>query len=102
VYGYNGQQIASYNAYGTTYDPAATQAAQANINANARAQAAEVAAATQARMAQLNSVLRTTTLIPGQVFGGLVEISTNGAAGTINVRVNVGGDQHVFAFQISP
>ena len=53
-------------------------------------------------MAQLNHVLRTTTLGPEQVFGGLVEIGTNGAAGIFNVRVKVGGDQHVFTFQISP
>lgn len=102
VYGYGGQQIGSYNAYGTTYNPAQAQAAQAAINAQAQAQSAQVAAATQARMSQINNVLRTTTIGPGQVVGGLVEVSTNGASGVFNVRANVGGEQHVFAFQINP
>lgn len=101
VYGYGGQQLGSYNAYGTTYDPARAQAAQAAINAQAQARSAQVAAETQASMAQLNNVLRTTTLNPGQIVGGLVEVSTNGASGTFNVRANIGGEQHVFSFQIS-
>ena len=102
VYGYGGQQVASYNAYGTTYDPVAAQAAQAAIQTQAQAQAAQVAAETQASMTQLNSVLRTTTIAPGQVYGGVVEVSTNGATGSFAVHVDAGGDQHVFAFQISP
>lgn len=102
IYGYNGQQIGSYNAYGTTYDPIAQQAAQSAITAEAQGQSAENAARAQAQLAQLSAVLRTTTVYPGKTFGGVAEINTNGALGALAVTLNVGGEPHVFTFRISP
>jgi hypothetical protein len=92
----------SYSGTANTHNPAAAQSVQAAINANARAESAQVATETQAQMAQLNNVLRTTTLHPGQMMGGMVEVSGNGMAGFLNVHVNIGDEEHVFAFQVSP
>jgi hypothetical protein len=76
-YGYNPRQYSgNYNSFGsytatsTTYNPAATASAQAAVNANSLQQMNMITANRNASLAELESMLRTTTIPPGAAYGG--------------------------------
>lgn len=93
--------VASYTATATTYDPARAALAQSAINADTQAQLAYINAATASRMNEINAVLQTTTVLPGGVAGGVVEINNTGMGSVVSVRVDFAGDEHVFRFRLS-
>jgi len=77
TYGYNPwrysgnyNSFGSYSATSTTYNPAATVSAQAAVNANSLQQMNMIAANRNASLANLESMLRTTTIPPGAAYGG--------------------------------
>jgi|GEM_PF-513754 hypothetical protein len=77
AYGYNPWQYSgnynsfgSYSATSTTYNPAAAVSAQAAVNANSLQQMNMIAANRNASLANLESMLRTTTIPPGAAYGG--------------------------------
>jgi hypothetical protein len=100
IYGNDGSG-GNFSAAGQTYDPAAAAVAQSAINADTRAQASELNAETAARMGQLSTILRTTTIYPGQFAGGVVEIDNHRIRDSVNLRVNFAGEAHEFAFRMN-
>jgi len=77
TYGYNPwrysgnyNSFGSYSATSTTYNPAATVSAQAAVNANSLQQMNMITANRNASLAELESMLRTTTIPPGAAYGG--------------------------------
>jgi hypothetical protein len=77
AYGYNPWRYSgNYNSFGTysatstTYNPAATVSAQAAVNANTLQQMNAISANRNASLADLDSMLRTTTIPPGAAYGG--------------------------------
>jgi hypothetical protein len=99
--GYGLQPVARYSGVATTYNPAETAAAQNAINAETRAQAEQMKAEAAPRMAEINSILRTTTIYPGQIAGGIVELNNTGMRQQITVHVDFGGEHHDFQFRMS-
>ncbi|MCX6966128.1 MAG: hypothetical protein NTW41_12385 [Verrucomicrobia bacterium] len=77
AYGYNPwrysgnfNSFGTYSATSTTYNPAATVSAQAAVNANTLQQMNMITANRNASLADLESMLRTTTIPPGAAYGG--------------------------------
>ena len=77
TYGYNPwrysgnyNSFGSYSATSTTYNPAAAVSAQAAVNANSLQQMNMITANRNASLANLESMLRTTTIPPGAAYGG--------------------------------
>jgi hypothetical protein len=77
AYGYNPwrysgnyNSFGSYSATSTTYNPAATASAQAAVNANSLQQMNMITANRNASLADLESMLRTTTIPSGSAYGG--------------------------------
>lgn len=97
VYAPTGARVGSFNATATTYNPAATAAATAAVNANAQAQLAGIENAHQQREAQIAGLLQLTTVYPNQAAGGVVEIDKKGMGDPINVHVRFAGEMHDFA-----
>ena len=69
-YSGNYNSFGTYSATSTTYNPAATVSAQAAVNANSLQQMNMIAANRNASLANLESMLRTTTIPPGAAYGG--------------------------------
>ncbi len=101
AYGTGGSAYGTYSGVTTTYDPAATAAAQASINASSQAQMTAIAAATDAQLAGTASLLRRTTVLPGKFAGGGVVLDDSMAKGsTIALTVDLGTEQHKFLLDV--
>ena len=96
-----GPYYGDYFGHATTTDPAQQALAQSAINADARAQGAGLRAEQNDKLAALQRILRTTTVQPGQIYGGIVELARPSASSVMNVRVNFAGENHVFAFRVT-
>lgn len=92
---------------GTQYDPGAAIAAQRNaqeLNAEDRA---NLEAQRAARSAEDTILLRTTTVDPGAMYGGLVsfpvsaELKKAHGPVQVNIEVDAAGERHVFAGTLS-
>jgi hypothetical protein len=99
--GYGGPYYGNFNGSATTIDPAAQAIAQSSINADARTQGAMLNARENGELAGLRSVLRMTTVQPGQIYAGIVEIARPPASTVMNVRVSFAGERHVFSFRVT-
>src|ERR1044071_1335206 len=96
-YGYNNQPYyGRYYGQATTVDPAKQAIAQSAISSDARADAANINAQQNQSLSALQMILRTTTVQPGQMYGGKVEIARPPVPSIMNVRVNFAGEAHVF------
>ena len=95
-----GQYRGTYFGQATTTDPAAQAMSQSAINADARAQGAAVNAQQSQSLAALQAVLRTTTVQPGQMYGGVIEVARPPASSIMNVRVRFAGELHIFSFRV--
>ncbi|MBU6183447.1 MAG: hypothetical protein KGR46_11640 [Verrucomicrobia bacterium] len=69
-YSGNYNSYGSYSATSTTYNPAAMVSAQAAVNSNTLQQMNMITANRNASLADLESMLRTTTIPPGAAYGG--------------------------------
>ena len=92
----------------TTYDPAVGAALAAQTGAETGEAMAQVNANLDNVIASAhNSILQTTTIGPGQEFGGEVVVDPPKGLGsasmpvTVTVVVALGGDRHTFKFQIA-
>jgi hypothetical protein len=101
-YGYgNGPYYGSYQGHATTIDPAQQALAQSAINSDARRQGAALNAQQNQSLAALRVVLRTTTVQPGQMYGGVVEIARPPVSSIMNVRASFAGEAHIFSFRVA-
>lgn len=103
VYGSNGYATGTYSGTSTTYDPAEAVAAQAQVEANTDQQMAMIAAARDAQVNDLRSVLRENTVEPGQFVGGVVFLNPERirAGQQLVIDVSVGDEDHRFIFDVS-
>jgi hypothetical protein len=62
----------TYSGITTTYNPAATAAAQTAVNRNLDEKMNQIGATTSSRMVGIQSVMRKTTIPPGQQYGGKI------------------------------
>lgn len=105
-YGTFGRTPYTATTYGTatysTYDPAAAQIAQSNARMENQAMFDRMAANNAGRMSALKEIMRTTTIDPGQVFGGSVmfELPPKVRSSRVDVPVvfvvTTGGEEHRF------
>lgn len=96
-----GQYHGNFNGYSTTTDPTQQALAQSAITADTRAQTASLDAQQNQKLAALQTILRTTTVQPGQMYGGIIELAKPRAPTILSVGVAFGAEQHVFSFQVS-
>jgi hypothetical protein len=98
----------SGTAYVTAYDPARAQVAQSIANQENQANFERLADRHAANIQALGGMLRTTTVDPGQMFGGSVMFelptSVRRSKGPVPVTffVNVGGEEHRFEAVLQP
>lgn len=90
----------------TTYDPAITQALEAENRARTDAQMSAIKSQLQGSIADVeNSVLQATTVHPGQAFTSKVVIGPvklSKGENLVSVSVQFGADVHTFSFAASP
>jgi hypothetical protein len=102
AYGSGGYANANYYGTSTTYNPAATAAAQAQINANTSQQMATIAGLRNAQLNGLGSMLKRETIAPGAFAGGVVKLHAedirNGQIVTLHVQT--GSEVHDFLFAV--
>lgn len=92
--------------YVTTYDPAKAQAAQALANQQNSANLQELEATNAAKERELQSVLKITTLSPGQSHSGTAifdfpKESTDDRK-RMYLLVTIGSDEHIFDIELTP
>lgn len=105
---YSPYGTATYNSSGygtattTTYNPAITQALEAENRARTADQMKSIQSGLQATLNEVsNHILQATTVYPGQTFGGKVVVSPirlSKGQTTVQVAVNFAGDTHQFTF----
>src|SRR5690606_9188771 len=100
AYGSSGFARATYTGYSTTYNPAATATAQAQINANSMAMMSRLAGSRDAGLNSTEAILRRTTVAPGELGGGVVKLSPKKlkVGEPLNISINVDGGLHSFSF----
>jgi hypothetical protein len=81
--GGNYNSFGSYSATSTTYNPASMVSALAAVNANTLQQMNVISANRNASLADLDSMLRTTTIPPGAAYGGNIVFKLPPAPGKI-------------------
>lgn len=90
----------NYSGTSTTYNPAATAGAIAGINANTTQQVGMINQDRAAAMQDAGSMLKTTTVPPGQIYGGNIVFKLPPAPGkhpkTLQVTVFTPSDTHQF------
>lgn len=99
-YSGNYNSFGSYSATSTTYNPAATASAQAAVNANSLQQMNMITANRNASLAELESMLRTTTIPPGAAYGGNIVFKLPPAPGKTPREILVTIQTPVDAHQI--
>ncbi len=99
--GHSGNFSGNFIGSSTTIDPTAQALAQSAIIAEARAQGTMLNTKESLELASLRRVLRTTTVQPGQIYGGFVEIARPPASSVMNVQLYFAGERHLFSFQVS-
>jgi hypothetical protein len=92
---------------GTQYDPGAAMADQRNARELNAEDQANLDAQRAARSAEISILLRTTTVDPGAMYGGVVtfpvsaELKKARAPVQVSIEVNVAGERHVFVGALS-
>jgi hypothetical protein len=96
----------TYSGTSTTYNPAATAGAMAAINANTTQQVGMINQNRAAAMQDASSMLKTTTVPPGQIYGGNVVFRLPPAPSknpkTLQVTVFTPNDTHQFNVLYKP
>lgn len=96
----------TYSGTSTTYNPAATAGAMAAINANTTQQVGMINQNRAAAMQDASSMLKTTTVPPGQIYGGNIVFKLPSAPGknpkTLQVTVFTPNDTHQFNVLYKP
>ena len=107
VYGSNGSYasgtaVSNYTGTATTYDPAASAAAVAQIDANESRQMRMIEASRDMEMNQLQSILRRNTVSPGMSAGGLVAFEPGDVESNqpLQLRVELPEELHEFYFDV--
>jgi hypothetical protein len=90
----------------TVYDPAASEAAQSEVNERSAQELASIEAQKDRAIGQYeNSILRTTTVDPGSSITGSIVIDkptfSSGEQQTIHVTVDFGPDHHAFELNVA-
>ena len=100
VYGTGGYAQANVVGTTTTYDPAATAAAQAQINATSMRQMEQIVSSKNIRIDNLDVLLRKNSIEPGQFVSGVVKLNTKRlrTGNPLNLMVTIDGEVHTFSF----
>jgi len=93
-----GPYYGNFQGSSTTTNPAEQTLAQSAIIADSHAQGAMLNAQTNQKLGALQTILRTTTVQPGQMYGGVVEIARPPASSIMHVSVTFAGERHTFSF----
>jgi hypothetical protein len=101
AYGSGGYATGNYYGTSTTYNPAATAAAQAQINAQTQNQVATIAATRNAQLASTGTMLRRDTVAPGQTAGATINLHAESirSGKPLILRVTIDGESHDFVFE---
>ena len=103
-YGSSGYVSGTYYGSFTTYDPAASAAAQAMIRANATQQLESIATVASARRSSVQSIVTMDTIDPGDYRGGylLVDIPkrTGSTPKPVTFVIKTPSDMHIFDFSV--
>ena len=86
-YGYGGPYNGNSQGYSASTNPAQQALAQSAIGADTRAQASSIDAQQNQRLAALQTILRTTTVQPGPMYGGVIEVARPRASSILNVHL---------------
>jgi hypothetical protein len=105
IYGSGG--YAHYASNTTVYNPTNAALANAVNDANTQRSMSQIGATLDATLAGLgNSVLRTTTIVPGEAFGGNIIADkprfAKGDEPALRVLVTFAGEEHEFRFAVAP
>jgi len=96
----------TYSGTSTTYNPAATAGALAAVNANTTQQVGMINQNRAAALQDANSMLKTTTVPPGQTYGGNVVFKLPPAPGKnpkmLQVTISTPSDTHQFNVLYKP
>lgn len=108
TYGSRSNQYGSYtsNTYGTysgwSYNPAAGQAAAAQVNARTDAQLESLAQQGNAALSEAaRNILKRTTVMPSTSYGGqvvLAVVDVPKSGNTLDLAISVAGEVHIFKF----
>jgi hypothetical protein len=101
VYNQYGAPVANYGGVARTYDPAAVAVAQSAVNADTAAQVGEIRNEHQTQSAQIGAILRRTTVHPGQLVSGVIELNNTWMDDPIRLHVDFAGEEHSFAFHLA-
>jgi hypothetical protein len=105
-YSGNYSGVTTYSGTSTTYNPAATAGALAAINANTTQQVGAINQNRAASLQDANSMLKTTTVPPGQAYGGNIVFKLPSMSGknpkTLQVTVFTPSDTHQFNVLYKP
>jgi hypothetical protein len=89
----------TYQGSTTTYNYAAAQAAQAQVDANNRTRMAEIAATQESQLASAERIVRRTTVRGGESYTGLLVLDApTGEPRALSLRIGVGSDVHEIRF----
>ncbi len=93
----SGTQSGQFSGVATTYNPAASAAANAQIQSNMIGQLGLVEQAKRGNLAQARNVLATTTVNPGATHSGVV---VTDKTKEISISVSISGDNHSAHFEL--
>ena len=103
AYGSGGYAHGSYSGYSSTYNPAASAAAQAQINANTMNMMTAVGSSRNIQLNNLSSMLRKNTVDPGEFVSGVVKLNATDiiAGEPLRLIVSLDSENHEFIFDVS-
>lgn len=94
----SGTQSGQFSGMATTYNPAASATANAQIQSNMIGQLGLVEQAKRGNLAQVSNVLATTTVNPGAIHSGVVVTDSKKE---ISISVSVSGENHSAHFELT-
>lgn len=102
AYGSGAYASGTYSGFTTTYNPAATAAAQTQIERNMAHQMAAVASVSKLQINSLGAMLRRDTIEPGRFAGGTVKLHARDirSGAPLVLHVSIGGDEYRFVFTV--
>lgn len=103
AYGSGGYAHGTYSGVSTTYNPAASAAAIAQINATTSNQLSSIAAARDGHLNDLSTMLRRNTVAPGQIADGVIKMWSQDIRSQkpLVLSVTIDGETHEFLFDVN-
>jgi hypothetical protein len=97
-----GYARANYSGVASTYNPAATNLAISQINANTANEVNAIASNRHSALADTSTMLQRNTLFPGRIAGGVVKLYGQDLSRgkPLKLVVTIDGEQHEFLFDI--